>query len=77
MKTIQELFDDWVEPDAAEYYLACLLGIMHYDDSWIVRKNSRKWCDESLNAQARALAKGDTVKLDVSPLLTRGLVHEG
>jgi len=27
-------------------------------------------------AQAR-VSKGDTVKLDVSPLLTRGLVHSG
>jgi hypothetical protein len=31
--TIKELFDNWVQPDVAEYYLACLLGIMEYDES--------------------------------------------
>lgn len=35
MKSIQELFNDWIEPDVAEYYLACLLGVMEYDDKWI------------------------------------------
>jgi hypothetical protein len=29
--TAKELFSDWTEPDIAEYYLACLLGIMEYD----------------------------------------------
>ena len=30
--TIKELFDDWVEPDFAMYYLACSLGIMDYEE---------------------------------------------
>ncbi len=33
MKTIQELFEDWIEPDIAEYYLACMLGIMEYHEN--------------------------------------------
>lgn len=34
--TLKELFSDWVEPDHAHYYLACLLGLMEYDDSFAV-----------------------------------------
>lgn len=34
--TLKELFSDWVEPDHAQYYLACLLGLMEYDDSFAV-----------------------------------------
>lgn len=30
--TVKVLFDDWIEPDVAEYYLACLLGIMPYEE---------------------------------------------
>ena len=35
---IRKLFRDWVEPDVAHYYLACLIGIMVLDESqdgWI------------------------------------------
>ncbi len=32
MKTIQEFFSDWVEPDDAMYFLACHLGIMEYHE---------------------------------------------
>ena len=34
MKPIQGLFEDWVEPDIGMYYLACLSGIMNYDESF-------------------------------------------
>ena len=30
---IRKLFADWVEPEDAHYYLACLLGIMGHDES--------------------------------------------
>ncbi len=33
MQTIQELFDDWVEPDKSIYYLALLLDLMNDDNS--------------------------------------------
>lgn len=33
MPRIDELFHDWVDFDIAEYYLACLLGIVKYDES--------------------------------------------
>ena len=32
---IKDLFNDWVEPDIAQYYLACLLGLMEYDNSFV------------------------------------------
>jgi len=35
---IRKLFEDWVEPDVAHYYMAALLGIMVLDESqdgWI------------------------------------------
>lgn len=28
----KEIFRDWVDPDYAEYYLACLLGLMVYEE---------------------------------------------
>jgi len=31
--SIELLFKDWVDFDIAEYYLACLLGIVKYDES--------------------------------------------
>jgi hypothetical protein len=31
MLTIEQLFDDWTEPDVGEYYLACLLGLMVFE----------------------------------------------
>jgi len=31
---IGELFLNWVDFDVAEYYLACLIGLVRYDDSW-------------------------------------------
>ena len=33
MLKIEELFDDWVEFDVAQYYLACLLSLTTYDPS--------------------------------------------
>ena len=30
---IRKLFRDWVEPEVAEYYFACLIGIMVLDES--------------------------------------------
>jgi hypothetical protein len=30
--SIDQLFADWVEPDISQYFLACLLGLMQYDD---------------------------------------------
>ena len=30
---IRKLFRDWVEPEIAHYYLACLIGIMVLDES--------------------------------------------
>ena len=39
--TLKELFNDWVEPDVAQYYLACLLGLMAYDSTLAMfKKNS-------------------------------------
>ncbi len=35
---IENLFQDWVEPDVAHYYLACLLGLMKFNstqEGWI------------------------------------------
>ncbi len=29
-----EMFKDWVDYDIAMYYLACLLGMMKYDDTF-------------------------------------------
>jgi hypothetical protein len=38
--TAKELFADWQDPDFAEYYLACLLGVMDFDPTWdTFRKN--------------------------------------
>lgn len=38
--TIQKLFKDWVDPDIGVYYLACLLGVMKYDETYdVFRKN--------------------------------------
>ena len=34
MKTLQELFNQWLEPDVAEYYLACSMGLMKYEESF-------------------------------------------
>jgi hypothetical protein len=31
---IEELFEDWVDFDVAEYYLCCLLGLTKYDESF-------------------------------------------
>lgn len=28
---LSELLSDWTEPDVAEYYLACVIGIMDYE----------------------------------------------
>ena len=32
--TMSEMFEDWVDYDIAMYYLACLLGMMKYDDTF-------------------------------------------
>jgi hypothetical protein len=32
--TMPEMFKDWVDYDIAMYYLACLLGMMKYDDAF-------------------------------------------
>lgn len=32
--TLKELFNDWVDYDIAMYYLACLFGMMKYDNSF-------------------------------------------
>lgn len=32
---LKNLLEDWTDPDIAEYYLACCLGLMIYDDSFI------------------------------------------
>ena len=34
MPRIDELFRDWVDFDIAEYYLACLIGIAKYDETF-------------------------------------------
>ena len=31
--TLKELFVEWVEPDVAHYYVACVLGLLPFDDS--------------------------------------------
>jgi hypothetical protein len=38
---LSELFKEWVEADHAQYYVACLLGLMEYDDYFAnFRRNS-------------------------------------
>jgi hypothetical protein len=32
--SIEKLFDDWVDYDIVQYYLACLVGIIKYDDGY-------------------------------------------
>jgi hypothetical protein len=32
---LKNLLADWTDPDIAEYYLACCLGLMVYDDSFM------------------------------------------
>ena len=32
--TLKELFSEWADYDIAMYYLACLFGMMKYDDSF-------------------------------------------
>jgi hypothetical protein len=34
MKTFEELLGDWTDFDIAQYYLACSLGMMKYDESF-------------------------------------------
>ena len=34
MRKIEELFENWEDFDVAQYYLACLLGLMDYDETW-------------------------------------------
>ena len=36
--TMQEMFKDWVNYDVAMYYLACLLGMMKYEEDWSIAK---------------------------------------
>ena len=53
---IRSLFEDWVEPDFAEYYLACLLGMMTFKpgmDEWIRVKS----VFDTNNEVSRALFK--------------------
>lgn len=66
--TFKELFSDWVEPDIAEYYLACLLGLMTYDASlkyfWEVKSvfNTRNKFADMLFAMLEQLVEAGVLE---------------
>ena len=37
----RELLSDWEDPDVAEYYLACCLGLIDFDDSFALFRESK------------------------------------
>jgi len=39
--TIEVLFKDWEDLDVAQYYLACLLGILRYDDTFQIFRDNK------------------------------------
>lgn len=38
---LRELLLDWVDPDIAEYYLACCMGLIDFDDSFKTFRESK------------------------------------
>lgn len=39
--TLKELLSDWTDPDIAQYYLACCIGLMNYDDSFTAFREAK------------------------------------
>jgi hypothetical protein len=39
--TLKELLSDWEDPDITQYYLACCLGLIDYDDSFTAFRESK------------------------------------
>ncbi len=38
---LKELLQDWEDPDVTQYYLACCLGLIEYDKSFAVFRDSK------------------------------------
>lgn len=63
---LKDLFTEWVEPDIAHYYLACILGIMPYDNSqdfWIQVKGVFNTSNPVSNLLFRMLEEAVDAKL--------------
>jgi len=39
--SLKELLQDWEDPDVCQYYLACCLGLIEYDASFKVFRESK------------------------------------
>lgn len=39
--TLKELLQDWEDPDVTQYYLACCLGLIEYDESFAIFRDSK------------------------------------
>ena len=69
MLTIEQLFDDWTEPDVGEYYLACLLGLMVFEKDldgvfWTQRGvfNTRNKISTMLFRMLEAMVEGSVLE---------------
>jgi hypothetical protein len=66
--TIQEMFKEWVDYDVAMYYLACLLGMMKYDEDWpkaIGLFNTKNEMSDMFYELLERMVKGGILEEDV------------
>ena len=68
MKTLKEYFSEWTDPDVAEFYIGCVLGIFE-DDSDDTFRNYKGifWIDNYL---------GNGLDHFIVTLVTRGFLIE-
>lgn len=52
---LKELLSDWEDPDITQYYLACCIGLIDYDDSFTVFRESKHifWTGNKIQSMLR------------------------